>query len=190
VDRYWYLRRSIVGASASPSPDVRMWRTDHVRATAALLCRAFEAGDAARPFAPNGTAEEWQRYVAQLVAGAGCGTLLPSACCAVGAGPDRLAAVAIVTRIGPLTAHLAQLCVEPAMRGRRLGTALVDAACGAAARAGCARMTLLVGGRNHAARALYQRTGFEPVSSFIAAGGPYPRRSTSVAPGGVIITRR
>jgi hypothetical protein len=40
--------------------------------------------------------------------GTGCPmrhTLMPSACMSIGNGPNRLAAVALVTRIGPLTAH-------------------------------------------------------------------------------------
>lgn len=190
VDRYWYLRRDLVGRPGAHALDVCEWRMAHVPATAALLQRAFEQHDLSRPFAPEGTDAEWRQYVAGLVTGTGCGRLLPAACCAISTEPDCLSAVALVTRIGPQTAHLAQLAVDPAMRGRHLGATLVEAACRAAARAGCTQLTLLVGGRNHAARALYARAGFEPVASFISAGGRYPRRSTSVAPGGVIITRR
>ena len=190
VDRYWYLRRDLVGSPGGHAFDVCEWRMTHLQATAALLQRAFERRDLSRPFAPEGTDAEWLQYVAGLVTGTGCGQLLPAACCTIGTGPDRLSAVALVTRIGPLTAHLAQLAVDPAMRGKHLGTTLVEAACGAAARAGCTHMTLLVGDHNHAARALYAGAGFEPVAAFMSAGGRYPRRSTSVAPGGVIITRR
>jgi ribosomal protein S18 acetylase RimI-like enzyme len=171
VDRYWYLRRDIVSNPGVRRSDIPKWRMDHLSATAALLQRAFEPRDLSRPFAPDGTDAEWQEYVARLVTGTGCGTLLPSACHSIGIGPDRLAAVALVTRIGPLSAHLAQLAVDPAMRGRHLGATLVEAACHAAAHAGCTRMTLLVGGGNQAARTLYERARFEPVGTFVAAGG-------------------
>jgi ribosomal protein S18 acetylase RimI-like enzyme len=190
VDRYWYLRRNIIGAGGTPGSDMCAWSNQQIDATASLLRRAFEPQDAARPFAPDGTEQEWQHYVTQLFTGTGCGSLLPAACYGIGAGIGRLAAIALVTRIAPMTAHLAQLAVDPQMRGRHIGSALLEAACGAAARAGCTRMTLLVGGRNQAARALYQQARFEPAGTFIAAGGSYPRRSTSVAPGGAIMTRR
>ena len=189
VDRYWYLRRN--GLDVEPmGTGMRSWSADDLNPAAALLGLAFERSDASRPFAPDGTTEQWQHYVRQLVEGNGCGQFLPSASFVAGDGPGRLAAAALVTRIGPTTAHLAQLAVAPHSRRRGLGASLVNAAFAGAARLGCTRMTLLVGGRNQAARALYERIRFEPVATFVAAGGAYPRRSTSVAPGAVIMTRR
>ncbi len=190
VDRYFYLRRDVPEGLGAPMANMRAWTPDDLDATAALLQRAFESKDASRPFAPDGTIEQWQQYVKGLVTQKGCGELLPSASFVVADGPGRLAAVALVTRIGPTTGHIAQLAVDPLRRRRHFAAALVEAAWRAAARLGCTRTTLLVGGRNQAARTLYQRARFESVGSFIAAGGAYPRRSTSVAPGGVIITRR
>jgi ribosomal protein S18 acetylase RimI-like enzyme len=85
---------------------------------------------------------------------------------------------------------LVQLAVDPQMRGRHLGTQLLETVCSAANQAGCTRMTLFVGGKNSRARSLYESSRFENMSSFIAAGTLQPRRSTSVAPGSAVITRR
>jgi len=63
-----------------------------------------------------------------------------------------------------------QLAVDPQFQGRGLGTALLEAACGSAARSGCRRMSLLVCGRNSGARRLYEDAGFNAVGSFVSAG--------------------
>lgn len=190
VDRYWYLGRD-AGRAAPPNvSDLRRWRLDDAPATAELLARAYSAGDEARPFAPRGSAEEWNEYLSQLTAGSGCGALLADACICVPGGPHRLLGVALVTRIGPNSGHLAQLAIDPIVQGQHLGTRLLEWACTAVAQAGCTRMTLFVGGRNSRARRLYEQARFEPAASFLAAGSLHPRRSTSVAPGGMVMTRR
>ena len=76
------------------------------------------------------------------------------------------------------------------MRGRQLGKQLLEMVCAAANQAGCGRMTLFVGGRNSRARSLYESSRFEMMANFLAAGTLQPRRSTSVAPGSIVITRR
>ncbi|HEX5214911.1 MAG TPA: hypothetical protein VFV98_05580, partial [Vicinamibacterales bacterium] len=76
VDRYRYLRR--IGLGIEPiGTGMRIWSPDDLNPAAALLGRAFEPSDASRPFAPDGTAEQWQQYVSQLVEGNGCGQFLP-----------------------------------------------------------------------------------------------------------------
>jgi ribosomal protein S18 acetylase RimI-like enzyme len=190
VDRYWYLGRELQRVAPPRLPDVRRWRVDDVQATAELLGRAYDGRDESRPFAPRGMAEEWTDYVKQLTAGTGCGRLINDVSVCVPGGPNRLLAVALVTRIAETTGHLVQLAVDPQMRGRHLGKQLLEIVCSAANQAGCTRMTLFVGGRNSRARSLYESSRFENMASFIAAGSLQPRRSTSVAPGSAVITRR
>ncbi len=146
VDRYWYLGRDLQRVAPPRLPDVRQWRLDDVQATAELLGRAYEGRDESRPFAPRGMAEEWTDYVHQLTTGTGCGRLITDVSVCVPGGPNRLLAVALVTRIAETTAHLAQLAVDPQMRGRHLGKQLLEVVCAAANQAGCTRMTLFVGG--------------------------------------------
>lgn len=190
VDRYWYLGREIQRVAPPRLDDVRRWRPDDARSTAELLARSYPAKDEARPFAPGGTSEEWSEYVGQLTSGRGCGVVLPDACFCISGGPSRLLGVALVTRLGDNTGHLAQLAIDPQAQRRRLGRRLLDLVCVAAAQAGCGRLTLFVGARNSSARSLYETTQFEVMASFLSAGTLQPRRSTSVAPGRPIITRR
>jgi ribosomal protein S18 acetylase RimI-like enzyme len=190
VDRYWYLGRELQRVAPPRLPDVRKWRMDDVRATAELLARSYEARDESRPFAPRGLAEEWIEYVQQLTIGTGCGRLMTDASVCVPGGPNRLLAVGLVTRIAEGTSHLVQLAVDPQMRGRHLGSQLLENLCSAANLAGCTRMTLFVGGRNSRARSLYESHRFENMASFIAAGSLQPQRSTNTAPGSVAGTRR
>lgn len=190
VDRYWYLGSTVNRPVPPPFPDVRPWRFDDTRSTAELLAAAYGGPDEARPFAPHGTLDEWQEYVSQLTRGTGCGTLLREACLCLSGGPNRLLGVALLTRVASTTGHVAQLAIHPQVQGRRLGGQLLEAARAAAGAAGCRRVTLFVGGRNSPARRLYESARFEAMASFLAAGTFQPRRFTSVAPGGIIMTRR
>src|SRR5215475_12874212 len=190
VDRYWYLGRELQRVPPPRLTDVRKWRMDDVQATAELLARSYDARDESRPFAPRGLAEEWIEYVQQLTTGTGCGRLITEASVCVPGGPNRLLAVGLVTRIAEGTSHLVQLAVDPQMRGRHLGSQLLENVCAAANLAGCTRMTLFVGGRNSRARSLYESHRFENMASFIAAGSLQPQRSTSAPHGSVAGTRR
>jgi ribosomal protein S18 acetylase RimI-like enzyme len=190
VDRYWYLGRELQRVAPPRLPDTRKWRIDDVQATAELLARSYDAREESRPFAPRGLAEEWIEYVQQLTTGTGCGRLMTDASVCVPGGPNRLLAVGLVTRIAEGTSHLVQLAVDPQMRGRRLGSQLLESLCSSANLAGCTRMTLFVGGRNSRARSLYESHKFESMASFIAAGSLQPQRTTSVAPGSVVNIRR
>jgi ribosomal protein S18 acetylase RimI-like enzyme len=186
VNRYWYLSRAArEGAQPGPQRDARPWLIDDAASTAALLARAYGPSDGSRPFAPHGTPAEWHTYVAQLVGARGCGDLMTGASWCVPAGPGRLSAVALTSRVAPSTAHLVQLAVDPQCQGKGVGAALLEAAWGSAARAGCRRMTLLVSGKNREARRLYEGAGFGIAASFVSAGTldaqPQPRRLTSVA---------
>jgi ribosomal protein S18 acetylase RimI-like enzyme len=191
VERYFYMARDLTRISPPALPDLRRWRTEDLPATADLLARSYEPRSETRPFAPAGTPSEWTDYAFRLTQGGGCGTLEPDASLCLPAGPNRLMAMAIVTRISERAAHLTQLVVDPQMRGRKVGVQLMELACAAAARAGARRMTLFVNAANRRARSLYEAARFQTMGSFVAAGTLQPRRSTSAAPpAGAVITRR
>ena len=77
--------------------------------------------------------------------------------------------LALVTKIGSRTAHLAQLAIDPDWRRRGLAAALVGEAAALAAAAGCEQMTLLVAESNRVARLLYLSMGFVERAIFTAA---------------------
>jgi ribosomal protein S18 acetylase RimI-like enzyme len=189
VDRYAYLVKPLDAPPRGACSGLRAWRGTDAEATATLLSRAYPGAEAARPFAPRGAMAEWREYVGQLTQAAGCGTLMADSSVAVPDGPDRLAGLVLVTRLSASTAHIAQIAVDPGARRRGLGRLLVDEACDRARRAGCDRITLLVGQGNSRARRLYETSGFVETASFVSAGRVQPLRSTSVAAGGNAITR-
>ena len=143
------------------------WRTGDADAAAALLARAYDR-EGGRLFAPNNQAGEWQRYVRNLVAHVGCGTL-NAGLSQVIRDENGILGLALMTDIAPGIAHLVQLAVDPAARGARLGEALVARACSLLQKASYQTMTLMVSERNVAARALYDRAGFRHDATFLAA---------------------
>jgi len=143
------------------------WRPCDVDAAATLLSRAYDR-EGGRLFAPNNQTGEWQRYVRNLVAHVGCGTLNAALSQVIRDGND-VVGLALMTDIAPGTAHLVQLAVDPAARGARLGEALVGRACALLQQASYQTLTLMVSERNVAARALYDRAGFRHDATFLAA---------------------
>jgi ribosomal protein S18 acetylase RimI-like enzyme len=115
---------------------------------------------------------EWRHYIASLTNGTGCGWFAPEISGVVrdGHAPGMRGAI-VMTDLGPGTAHVAQMAVDPALQGKGLGRALLSAALLKAAPL-FARATLLVADSNHAAAALYATSGFRDIASFIVASRP------------------
>ena len=141
--------------------DSDQWRAGDIPRAAALLHPAYPR-DIGRHFAPNGTAEEWLRYVTALVTGGACGTF-DAQLTRVIRDDDGLRALALVTLVAPATAHLAQLAVRPDVRRQGIARALVSDVAATAAAAGCERLTLLVAASNAPARRLYDALGFTSI---------------------------
>jgi ribosomal protein S18 acetylase RimI-like enzyme len=185
---YWQAPLTVAPAPA----DVRAWRSADLWATAELLRAAYPRRDVLRPFGDGGP-EAWVDYVVGLTSTTGCGVFAPDLS-VVEAGPGgTLAAVALVTRLGPAMAHLAQMAVHPDTAGQGLGTRVLIAAMRTAAAHGLPAMSLLVAADNQLARRLYRRHGFTATASFLTAWAApgQPRRSTSVAwLSGGVSTRR
>jgi len=186
---YDYMVRPLVVEAGGPWDCLRPWRADEAAAVAKLLAAAYPVADRGRPFAPGGTAREWDEYVGQILNAAGCGAIMPEACLVAASGSGSITGVILVTRLAAATGHVAQIAVDPAAERRGAGRLLLDAACATARKMGCDQMTLLVDERNVRARGLYQRAGFRAVAGFTSAGSDQPVRLTSVAAGGMAVTR-
>jgi ribosomal protein S18 acetylase RimI-like enzyme len=168
VEPFLYLSREIAGAdSARGGVRAASWQADDIDPVAALLREAY-GPDAGRHFAPHGTADEWRRYVANLVEQAACGEINAEATRVLRSGRD-LVGLVLVTSISPDTAHIAQVAEHPTHRGRGLAAALLADASSIAVRQGCTASTLLVGASNERARRLYESLGFVERAGFVAA---------------------
>jgi ribosomal protein S18 acetylase RimI-like enzyme len=79
-----------------------------------------------------------------------------------GVGPDGISVIRFRTAIwtGEPEAHLQELYVVPALRGRGIGRALLEATMDAAREAGATGVDLNTGATDTAARALYTSSGF------------------------------
>jgi len=171
VQPYRYLEKALDAPVPGAAPALRRFDYGDAPGVAELLAAAYPAVDPVRPFARTGHRDDWVEYVAQLIFGRGCGEFAPSLSPVSPGEECGLAGAALVTRIAPGVAHLAQVAVHPVVRGRRVGRSLIEAAAAAARRQGCARLTLLVSDRNEPARRLYGRLGFVETAAFASVGG-------------------
>ena len=166
VEPFLYLAAplSLIGGPATAGAS---WREGDLDLAGDLLHAAYSP-QAARHFAPHGTAAEWRRYLANMVEQTACGVFDPLATRVV-RQQCTLRALALMMTIGPRTAHLAQMVVHPHERGKGIAGQLLKEAATIAAAAGREEMTLLVSESNTPARRLYERLGFTPRAAFVAA---------------------
>jgi ribosomal protein S18 acetylase RimI-like enzyme len=176
VQPYAYLLAATGGATV----EAETWRTDDRVATAEVLMRAYADDGSLRPFARQGTPADWLDYVDALTMRPGCGVFCPHGSVVIRDG-RRLLGVALVTSIGPTTAHLAQLAVVPEARGRGFAQTLLAAARANADRVlRASRISLLVSTANTRALTLYARAGFRRTGDFVAAARQWSLTSPGV----------
>lgn len=170
VERYRYLVRALT-SEANPRPGrragLRGWRSADLSTLAALLARAY-GPDPSRSFAPGGTVADWHEYVAQLLGTTACGAFAPALSVVAADTVGRLDGVALVTRLAPTTAHLAQLAVRPDAQARGLGSSVLAEVIARSANAGYRALTLLVSESNTRGGRLYERCGFAETAAFLS----------------------
>jgi ribosomal protein S18 acetylase RimI-like enzyme len=180
VTRYLYMMRDTTRVSSDERADrrqtqiprhdgtLRAWSVADLEATAALLKDAY--GAAGARLVPGNGVDGWCEYVRQIVAHDGCGVLAPALSRSLWMD-GQITALALVSIVGPSTAHLVQLAVAPSYRRGGIAQRLLDEAIAAAGPAGATALSLLVAEDNTAARQLYARAGFTPRASFVAILG-------------------
>lgn len=165
VDRVQYL---VAPAVDSGPPVGRPFRPETDRdALVRLLHDAYAPAAYLRAFAPGGTLGEWASYVEGLLTRPGCGQFHADASVVVHDDAGMIG-VCLLSIVGPSMAHVPQVVVAPRAAGRGLGAALVRAArTQAAARLGCAAVSLMVSQSNEGACRLYAREGFVERGAFL-----------------------
>jgi len=105
---------------------------------------------------PTPEVETLREYARQLLAAGEMTVLL------AGEGPDALSLIRFRPSVwtGGPEAHLQELYVVPALRGRGIGRALLEATIATAGAAGASGIDLNTGETDTAARALYESMGF------------------------------
>lgn len=168
TERYEYLVRET--GVVRPIRPCTPWDMQAAVELPSLLARSYDAPVVTRPFVRHGTMDEWREYAAQLLGSVGCGAFEPKlSASSIGEG-GRLQGAIVTTLIGPGTAHIAQVAVDPAQRGSGLAGRMLDSVVERVRADGLDRLTLLVSERNTAARHLYDRRGFHEAATFISAG--------------------
>ncbi|GMV23082.1 MAG: hypothetical protein AMXMBFR57_30310 [Acidimicrobiia bacterium] len=170
VQPYHYLVRQLGYGEPFGTAELssETWQDADAESVADLFRQAYAADRSLRPFARVGTHEDWCDYVDALTRRPGCGVFSPESSVVVREG-HTLLGVALVTSVGPTTAHLAQIAVTPAARTRGLGGALLAEAMRRASRhLRASRLSLLVSDANQSACRLYTRAGFHPEGEFLA----------------------
>ena len=110
-----------------------------------------------------------QRFLHNIIRFPGCGTFDPDSSYVLRSRRDNsLIAVLLVSRIAPDAAHITQLCVAPAHRGRRLGASLLQHVLRQLPRHPYQLVSLTVSENNPGAQALYTATGFRTRHRFDA----------------------
>jgi ribosomal protein S18 acetylase RimI-like enzyme len=161
-----YVFPNLDKAYPAAQSSLRLWDGGDLPDAVRLVARAYAGSVGMRCFAPGGRLDEWTTYLSQMVRTSACGRLA-AACSFVASGRQAIDGFALTTWVGPDTAHIAQVAVDPACRGRGLGRSLLSECLDAAQQHGARRVTLLVAGSNVVARGLYAGSGFTERARFV-----------------------
>lgn len=169
VERYHYLEKTVNPSPPGAPEEGRAWNDADLPHVARALARGYAGTHAARFFAPNGRLEDWARYLGEIVNTPACGSFSPSDSVLLGDAAAAVDGLTLTTWLSPDTAHVAQLVVDPARRGRGLAKAMVEQVSRRVALRGAVRLTLLVAESNLRARHLYERLAFVHRATFVFA---------------------
>jgi ribosomal protein S18 acetylase RimI-like enzyme len=154
---------------ASLPPDFSMipWESQHDSEAAQLLYVSYRGHVDAEINDQYTTPEGSARLVETILHHRGCGEHLPQASqVAVHRPSGKLAAVLALTSVRPTTAHIPQVAVAREFQGHGLGSAMMQQSFRALAQRGFREVSLTVTDSNDGAVRLYERLGFQSLSTF------------------------
>jgi ribosomal protein S18 acetylase RimI-like enzyme len=169
--------------SAQPNPilpqlELCRWSPSFYQPSAELIQLAYaqhldsEINDQYRTLAGS------QRFLHNVVRFPGCGVFDPESSYALRERrSNRLIAVILCSRVSPDTAHITQLCIAPAYRGKHLGETLLHLVQRQLPSRSYRYITLTVSENNVSAMRLYTRSGFHTKRRFDALVLDKPARN-------------
>ena len=156
-------------ATLPPEMMIRPWKEEDFNPAAQLISTAYcghldsHINDQYRTVAGS------LRFLHNIVRFPGCGFFDPAASrVLVAKGSNELAGVLLCSRVRDDVAHITQLCVANAYRGRGFGRLLIDICADEVRRRDFRALTLTVTEANERALALYHHAGFVATHSFDA----------------------
>lgn len=168
------LRSSRLGeiARIPPHPQgylLNSWRPEFYEAAAALIHRAYSGHMDAGINDQYQTVAGAQRFLHNIIRFPGCGAFDGENSWVL-RNPRTLAieAVILCSRVEQKTGHITQICVSPELRGRGLGSILLEQCASELLRRGYQGLSLTVTEANAPARAVYEGLGFAPLHRFEA----------------------
>jgi ribosomal protein S18 acetylase RimI-like enzyme len=170
-----FLERNLTPNIQAPPPPIPadlelvVWNANFYNPSAELIQRAYQGhidsaiNDQYRSLAGS------LRFLHNVVRFPGCGTFdAQSSWVLRDRKTHALAAIILCSRVAPNVAHVTQLCVAPAFRGRRLGQLLLHLCMARVTQNRYTALTLTVTEANTAATSLYAAAGFTTRHQFDA----------------------
>jgi ribosomal protein S18 acetylase RimI-like enzyme len=148
---------------------MRPWKEDDFNAAAHLISSSYDDHLDSHINDQYRTAAGSLRFLHNIVRFPGCGFFDPGASRVLArADNNELAGVLLCSRVREDVAHVTQLCVLKAYRGKGCGRALLDACAAEIRRREFRALTLTVTEANEPAVSLYRHAGFKEMHSFDA----------------------
>jgi ribosomal protein S18 acetylase RimI-like enzyme len=148
---------------------MRPWKEEDFNPAAALISAGYAGHLDSHINDQYRTVAGSLRFLHNIVRFPGCGFFDPPASrVLVAPGSNELAGVLLCSRVREDVAHVTQLCIANAWRGRGLGRVLIDACAQEVLRRDFRALTLTVTEANEPALGLYVHAGFTAMHSFDA----------------------
>lgn len=145
------------------------WRSEAYAAAAALIHEAYAGHTDSEINDQYQSLAGAKRFLHNIVHFPGCGVFDPGHSWVLrDEDTGQMQGIILCSRVKGDAAHITQLCVRPALRGKGLGKALLSHCLGELARRGMKTVSLTVTEGNRGARRLYEQHGFGTLHRFEA----------------------